>query len=469
MTLILRTLLTKKPSLPSVPEVKERAFDKNVIAEHLSRAVQIPTVSMVNEYEGLDKPFFEYREFLKNTYPLIHQHAEITVINGYSLVYRFKGSKPSLNPGAFLAHQDVVPAPEEGWEEKPFGGAIKDGFVHGRGSQDMKNTMIALMEAMEKLLSEGFVPERDIYYCFGHDEEPSTADGAPKIVEWFKEQNVRLEFVIDEGGLIIDGKLIGVNHILGLIGVSEKGCTNIRLTVKKSGGHASNPSKPAATVILSRALIRLERHNMPLIWTEANKKLFKELAPYMPFPIKLVLVNRDVLSPLLKAVCKRIPIANALLTTTFAITQLKGSDAENVIPPSVEASVNTRIITGVSTDEVVKFVQKTVGKKVEVDTWGLDCTEPTPESKTDGVVYERLNLAIRQMFPTMITAPFTFIANSDARFYHAVCDNVYRFTPFIMTMEDQDRIHALNERISVDDLKTAAQFFVQCIEGMSAE
>lgn len=467
--MILRTILAKKPKQEKVPEVVTRDFEPCVLAEHLSAAIKIPTVSMVGEYTGVDKPFYDYREFLKKTYPLIHKNAEITVVNGYSLVYRFKGKDSSLKPAAFLAHQDVVPAPEEGWEYPPFSGLIKDGYINGRGAQDMKNTQIALMEAMEKLLSEGFIPDRDIYYCFGHDEEPSTAEGAPYIVDWFKRQNIELEFVIDEGGLIIDGKLIGADKILGLIGVSEKGCVNIRLTVKKSGGHASNPSKPSAARILAKALIKLDKSHMPMIWTEANKKLFHDLAPYMPFPIKAALVNRDVLSPLYKAVLRHIPIANALLTTTFAITRLKGSEAENVIPPEVSADVNTRIITGVTIDEVVAFVKKVVGKKIEVTTWGDDVTEATPESKTDGEVYRRLNTAIRQMFPSMITAPFTFIANSDARFYHKICDNVYRFTPFVMTLEDQDRIHGLNERIAVADLVNATQFFVQCIEGMTKE
>lgn len=140
-TMIIRTLLCK-PQEIDAGEFKARDFDKDLIAKHLSEAVQIPTVSMVGEFEGQDKPFHDYHAWLEKTYPLIHKTAEKTVINNYSLVYRFKGKNPTLAPGAFLAHQDVVPAPKEGWDYEPFGGTIDGGFIWGRGTQDMKGTMI---------------------------------------------------------------------------------------------------------------------------------------------------------------------------------------------------------------------------------------------------------------------------------------------------------------------------------------
>ena len=171
--MIIRTLLCK-PKEIDAGEYKARDFDKNLIARHLSEAVQIPTVSMVGEFEGIDKPFLDYHAWLEKTYPLVHKAAQKTVINKYSLVFKFTGKDSTLLPGAFLAHQDVVPAPKEGWDYEPFGGTIDDGFIWGRGTQDMKGTMISLLEAAEKLLSEGWQPERDVYFCFGHDEEAWT-------------------------------------------------------------------------------------------------------------------------------------------------------------------------------------------------------------------------------------------------------------------------------------------------------
>lgn len=462
--MFIRTLCCKATEF-SAGEFSARTFDENEISKHLSEAVQIPTVSMTGDYEGVEQPFHDYHAYLEKTYPLIHKTAEKTIISGFSLVYRFKGKNSNLKPGAFLAHQDVVPAPAEGWEVDPFSGAIKDGFIYGRGTQDMKGTQIALLEGMEKLLSEGFVPERDIYFCFGHDEETFTEDGAPEIVKWFKSKNIELEFVIDEGGTVIDGKLIGIDKFIGLIGTCEKGAVNLKLTVEKAGGHASNPAKPSACATLAKALIKIENNPMPSKWTDATKELFKTLAPHMPFYIKFVLVNRDILSPILKIVFKKIPITNALISTTFAQTMLKGSNAENVIPPRVTANINSRIITGITRQEVIDYTQKLVGKEVKVEGW--DGTEATPESPTNTDAYANLNMSIKQIFPDMVTAPYMFIANSDARYFYPVCDNVYRFTPFLVTPDDQKRIHAINERVAISDMVKASQFFAQCIENMS--
>ncbi len=462
--MLIRTLMCK-PKEVEAGEFKARDFDADTVAQHLSQAVQIPTVSMIGEYEGLDKPFFDYHKFLEETYPLIHKTAEKSIVNNYSLVYLFKGKDRSLRPGAFLAHQDVVPAPAEGWEVPPFSGEIKDGFIWGRGAQDMKGTQIALLEGMEKLLSEGWQPDRDIYFFFGHDEEPWTEEGAPKIAQWLKESGIELEFLVDEGGTIVDGKMIGVDKLFGLIATCEKGNMNMKLTVEKSGGHASNPSKPSAAAILGKALIKLDKHPMRSKWTPATKQTFKMLAPYMKFPIKFILVNRDIFGPLLKFVFKKIPLTNALISTTFAQTMLKGSEAENVIPPKVTANINTRIITGVTRREVLAYTQNLVGKKVKVEAIGG--TEATAVSPIDVKPWDDLNIAIKQIFPTMVTAPYMFIANSDSRYFGDVCKNIYRFTPFMMTLDDQKRIHALNERVSVESMVTASQFFTQCLEQMA--
>lgn len=61
-----------------------------------------------------------------------------------------------------------------------------------------------------------------MYFCFGHDEEAWTEEGAAHICAWFKQQNIKFEYIIDEGGTIIDGKMIGVDKLFGLIATCEK-------------------------------------------------------------------------------------------------------------------------------------------------------------------------------------------------------------------------------------------------------
>ncbi|MDR2047085.1 MAG: M20/M25/M40 family metallo-hydrolase [Clostridiales bacterium] len=451
-----------KPHAPPEREVSDLGIDKNALAAHLAGAVQIPTVSMADETYP-EKPFFDYKEYIEKTYPLFAKAAECTVVNKYSLVYRIDGSDANLKPACFLAHIDVVPAPPEGWDYPPFGGEIHDGFVYGRGAQDMKCQMIAVLDALEFTLANGGGLKRAAYCCFGHDEELSTLDGAPEIVKYLDSLNVRPEYVLDEGGVMLDGGPLGVDGTLALIGVCEKGYMDVRLSRKKAGGHASTPAKPTALASVAKAVCNVERKQLPPVWTAPTIELIRELAPYMKPLFKFVMVNRDVLSPFIKfALSKLHPISAALVKTTFAPTMAKGSDAANVLPPYAEAVVNCRLIAGNSPETVLAHIKKVAGRGIDVEV----INRAVPASKispADTPSYVKIADAVRTAFPGVKVAPYMFIAATDSRFYYPICDNVYRFSPFAYTEDDQRRIHAVNERCNIDDLKKATEFFVRII------
>lgn len=462
--MILRTIFTRPPK-SNAKQFTPVEADADKLLEHLSGAIQIPTVSMVEEFVGQDKPFLDFKKYLEKTFPLIHKEAQLTVINGYSLVYRFKGSDPSLLPACFLAHQDVVPATPEGWDYPPFSGKITDdGYVYGRGSQDMKGHMFALLEGMEALLKEGKTFLRDVYFCFGHDEEPGTSfEGAPKIVEYFVEKKMKFEFVLDEGGTIMDGKMLGVKGMLAMIGICEKGNSDIEISVKLKGGHASNPKRKTAVGQLGVALAKIQKHPMPTRWTTVTKYTFKEISKRASGPLKFVLVNRDILSPIVKKIFTvASSMTNALVRTTFSPTMLWGSDARNTLPNEVKANINTRIITGETIEDVEKYLRKLLGKGVEVKT--VAYTAPTPVGDIKSYAYKSLSDTIDEVFPNTATIPYMFIAASDARFYFPISDNVFRFGPFLNSLDDQNRIHGINERLHKDQLKTATLFFARFIE-----
>lgn len=460
--MIVRTALTKPPKRTS-GDYTPIDVDKDELALHLSQAIQIPTVTVITEGQSY-APFLEYHKFLEKTYPLIHSKAERTFINDYSVIIKYKGTDDSLLPGCFLAHQDVVPAPSEGWEVDPFSGTIKDGYVYGRGSQDMKSQMIAALEGLELLLKQGITPKRTIYYCFGHDEEYTGKDGANAISDYLLKSGIRFEFVIDEGGTILDGSLLGVDGMVALIGTCEKGYVDYVLTARKDGGHASAPLKHSAVDTIAEAILDLTHIPMKSYWSKPVKETFKTLAPYMNPLYKFLFVNCDILSPLLKKVLTMVnPITNSILRTTFAFTQMEGASAPNVIPTKATAVVNCRINIGQTQEEVKKHIQAVVGKDIEVTELnpGFD---PSPVSRTDTEIYNVLVKSITQVFDKFIPAPYPFIAATDAKYYYKVSDNVYRFTPFLMTMDDQHRIHALNERCEIDGLKLATQFFACFIQ-----
>jgi carboxypeptidase PM20D1 len=230
------------------------------------------------------------------------------------------------------------------------------------------------------------------------------------------------------------------------------------------GGHASTPKKPTALASVARAVYRIEKRQLPARWTAPTKELAAKLAPHMKFLPRLVLSNRDILSPILKfALAKAHPVSAALVKTTFAPTMAKGSDAANVLPPYAEAIINCRIISGETSERVLKHIRKRAGRNIAAEP-AHPPKEASPISPTDTMAYERLEHTIKSVFPDTKVAPYLFIAATDSRYFYPVCKNVYRFTPFYFTEEDQKRVHAVNERCSIDALETAVEFFIRLIE-----
>ncbi len=460
--LIIRTLLVRKPA-PEQSDYVKRDIDVNKVAEHLRGAIRIKTVTMPNnDCDG--SIFYEYQAYLEKTYPLIAEKAEKIQINKYAVIYKIKGTDEKLLPCAILAHQDVVPAPPEGWETDPFGAEIKDGYIYGRGSQDMKSQMIAALEGLEILLAEGKTPKRTILFCFGHDEELRGTYGAKEISRYLYEHGVRLEYVLDEGGTVLDGKILGINNKIALIGTCEKGYADYTVTVEKDGGHASTPKRRTSLGILSECLYKIEKHKFTPHWTKPTKDMFKALAPYMNFGFKFALVNRDVFSPLLKGVlCAVSPFTNCLMRTTVAPTQAEGASTPNTLAPVAKGTLNCRINTGETVEGTRKRLQKIVGKKATVGVL-TGAIDPSPVSNVDCKPYRDLAKTISEVYDGFIVAPYPFIAASDAKHYYNLTDCVYRFTPLEKTPDDANRIHGKNERILVSALESATLFFLRLYE-----
>ena len=194
--------------------------------------------------------------------------------------------------------------------------------------------------------------------------------------------------------------------------------------------------------------------------------MYRALAPYMNPIYKFFLINSDILGPILKPALGMInPLLNSAMRTTFAFTQLQGSDAPNVIPVKASAVVNVRINIGETRKDVMNHIQKVVGKKIEVSE--LENTfDPSPVSLTDTDTYAKLVRSIEEVYEGFVVAPYPFIAATDSKWYYKVSNGVYRFTPFVYGSDDQKRIHGLNERCSIDGLGRAVEFYHRLMENL---
>ncbi len=210
------------------------------VAEKLSVILRFPTIAGTESFTEDPAAFAGCREAIHGLFPKLAENCERHLIAGRGLVYHWRG-KTSRKPWVLMAHYDVVPAPEEGWDRLPFSGDIEGGFVHGRGAVDTKGSLTAMLEAAEGLIAEGFVPPQDIYFCFSADEEtygPTTGE----IIRWLKARDASPDFVLDEGGWLDRGIAPGYPGLCAMVGVAEKGMANITLSV--SGQGDTLPSRP---------------------------------------------------------------------------------------------------------------------------------------------------------------------------------------------------------------------------------
>jgi len=442
------------------------SVDGDGAAQRLSDAVQYQTVAMQEETPDAARAFLDLHDHLKRSFPKVHQEIQRDTVNRFSLLYKWQGSDPTAIPFLFIAHLDVVPANDEGWDHPPFSGAMEDGFIWGRGTADDKGSALALLEAMETLLKEGFRPESTIYVALGHDEETGGQMGAHAIVDHLASEGIRLAFTLDEGGGILQGVFPGIDDPVGFIAVAEKGYVTMEMTAKAEAGHSSMPPRATAIGRLSRAITRLEKHPMPARLTGLGRLTFETLAPEMRFPFRFALSNLWLLSGPMKLFLSKLPAANAAIRTTTAPTIAHAGSKDNVLPAKAKGTVNFRLLPGDSIQDVLLHAQRVIDDP-EVQIHATEeSVEASPVSDHDNAVFAALAETIRQTFPDAIVAPTLTLGATDSKHFGEISDRCYRFHPLVLKKNELAMIHGKNERVSVKNHINCIQFYAQIMRRM---
>ncbi len=458
--LLVRTLLYKPYAEPAQVE-QEASVDEEKIVADMQEMIRCRTVSSV-DYDQVDWAEFEkFRQLLVERFPAVHSIFTLERVGQTGLLYYLKGQSDK-EPSVLMAHYDVVPVEEELWEKPPFEAILEDGVLWGRGTLDTKGTFCGIMEALEQLLTEGFVPKNDLYLSFSGEEEVS-GESCPQMVALLHERGICPAFVLDEGGAVVENVFPGVKKPCALVGIGEKVGVNLELSMKSEGGHASTPPQHTILGKLSQAVVDIEGHPFKAQFTKPVKEMFDILGRHSTFGMKVIFANLWCFLPLLKLYTKLAGgELNAMLRSTVAVTRMSGSDAFYGLPPSASVRMNLRLLGTDTPESAIEYIKRVIkNDKIEVSI--QHAMEPSGYSDTDCPQWELLSSVIHTTWEDAIVSPYLMLACTDSRHYSLITDRIYKFSAMAMTKEERGMIHGHNERIRVENLVKTAQFYLRLV------
>jgi carboxypeptidase PM20D1 len=456
-----------------VPPAPPLAIDERALAERLAGAIRFQTISSFDDAKLNEDQFRGMQAYLQQTFPRLHAALKRETVGNLSLLYTWPGSDANAAPILLMAHQDVVrisPGTEASWNAQPFAGELKEGFVWGRGAWDDKSNLVSQMQAVELLLASGFQPRQTIYLAYGADEEVGGYRGAQQIAKLLQSRGVKLDFVVDEGLLITEGVLPGLDKPAALVGVAEKGSMTVMLHATAPPGHSSMPppAGSGAIAMMATALKRLDDHQLPAGIRGVPREMFDTLAPEMHGFGRVALLNLWLFGPLVQAQLEKGQSTAAMLRTTTALTVFNAGNQHNVLPGSAEAAVNYRLLPGDTEQSVLQHVREVVGDdRIQLKPLGENY-DPPPPSPTSAASFQLINRTLRSVFPGTLVAPGLMIGGTDSRHFSAISSHIYRFSPMRAGPQDLPRFHGTNERISTANLAEMVRFYHQLLRNASS-
>lgn len=457
--LIIRTLAVTS-NAPKLSEENPKCTDEENMryAKRLAKMIRCKTVSVKDEYD--DTEFEKLRNVMSELFPLVHEKAERLTFSDDCWIYKISGKDPNHNI-MLMSHHDVVAVSGE-WEHDGFSGDISDGKIHGRGTVDTKTPLFAEFSALEELLNEGFEPACNIYIGSSHNEELG-GDGIPKANDYFKENGITFDVILDEGGAIIEPPLGGMKcDKCAMVAVHEKGRYYLDCTASAANAHASLTSASTATPVERMASFINEISSSDIFIRRLNPQvtaMFEHLAPYSGFMMKLLFSNLWLFGPLLKKVMPKLNAqAAGLIGTTCTFNKIQGSTEDKIctakafLRPVDENDLKKDI-------EAFKKAAEKYGISVELGE-GCEYHAPADMLKPQ---FEYTKKCISRVFPQYPVSPFILPAGTDARTLTDICPCVLRFAPIRLSAQQLASVHAENENIDIDAISMCVKFYKEFI------
>ena len=438
---------------------------KNVSAEIrqeyisiLKKMVDCKTV-FTDDYENKEE-FQKFYKVIEECFPNLCAKAERLTFGSGCFVYIIKGKNAKKNI-MLMSHHDVVDGDDK-WETNPFDAVEKDGALFGRGTIDTKTPLFAELQACEELIKEGYEFDGINLYIGSSNNEEVSGDGMVLATEYFKENNIHFETVLDEGGAITTGMIPTVTAKSAMVAVHEKSRHLYKCTTKQiTKGHGGlNPSDDSAVLRLSSFISEVGNAKIYKAKFQPEvRATFEAHAQYMAFPLSFLFKHLSIFAPIIKKVMLTIPTAKAMLSTGITFTTVFAGK-ENAPQIKAKDAEATMFLRCVREDDLLKGLEKIkkIAEKynVEIEQVERDYCEP---SSFTSKPYQILEEVMNENFPDVIVAPYLLTAGTDARRFTDVADNILRFAPIDLDKKQFDTIHSANEHIYIDNVGQCVCFY----------
>jgi len=426
-------------------------------AGRLAEMIRCRTVSKKDGFEA--EEFLKLRQVIAALFPMMTEKAELTIFGDDAYLYKLKGRDESRNV-MVMSHHDVVEATGN-WQEDAFGGTIRDGKLWGRGTVDTKTPLFAEFTAIEELLEEGFVFPVNVYLFSSHNEETG-GDGALLALDYFHEKKICFDWIIDEGGAVIDPPMAGIDRKCAMMAVHEKGRCTAQLSAKNLPGHAGLEGGHK-TPVMRMAEFMAEVDEKKLFIRKLHPEvrgMFEAMVPHMSFPMGFVFSHLNLFSGLLiKMMPKLNAAAGEMLGTGCTFRKFSTDEKGNCVGEASLRCINDADFAK-DLDTLRELAEK---HAVEIVVRDEDNEYSRPASlESDG--YRYIKKTVEESFPYAAAVPFILPAGTDARHFSNLSDAVIRFAPIDIDKQQYASVHGENENISVDKLHLAVDFYKNLLE-----
>lgn len=453
--LFINTVRAKKKAR-KLSEFKPFYNDDEIMnyAVRLQKMIKCKTVSVNDSYD--DTEFAKLRDVMAELFPTVHEKAEKMTFSDDCWIYKIKGLDESRNI-MLMSHHDVVEVSGE-WEYEGFSGEIVDGKIWGRGTVDTKTPLFAEFSAIEELLAEGFQFPCNVWIGSSHNEELG-GDGIPTALKYFKENNIKFEVILDEGGALIEPPLAGMcSDKCGMVAVHEKGRIYLNCTAVQGNGHTSLTAAAKSTPVerMSSFINEITTENIFIRRLNPQvEAMFTHMGPYLKFPMNMLFANLWLFGGIIKKVMPKINAqAGGLIGTTCTFNNIEGSTASKkctakaFLKPVDEKDFET---------DLEKF--KEIAKKYEIEVEMTENSEYHAPADISKPQFQYTMNCIGEVFPQYPASPFILPAGTDARTLTDVCECVLRFAPIRLSAQQLGSVHAENENIDIDSVANCVAFY----------